>query len=104
MESPMSRTPIAPISLVDLFPMIREELLTILQSLTDEEWQAPTACTGWSVKDVALHILADDVGYLSRHRDQDGYTVPHETWEELVAGINAHNERWVEATRRMSRK
>ncbi|PFG30982.1 maleylpyruvate isomerase family mycothiol-dependent enzyme [Paramicrobacterium agarici] len=28
-----------------------------LASLTDEQWRAPSLCTGWSVKDAASHLL-----------------------------------------------
>ncbi|MCI0713110.1 MAG: maleylpyruvate isomerase family mycothiol-dependent enzyme [Chloroflexi bacterium] len=96
--------PIQPLDVVALFPQMRNELLRVLNSLSTEQWQAPTACAGWSVKDVALHILSDDVAYLSRHRDKDGIFLEFNSWEELVAKINAHNALWVEATRRLSRK
>jgi uncharacterized protein (TIGR03083 family) len=72
--------------------------------LTDIEWQNPTVCEGWSVKDVAQHILADDLSYLSRHRDKEGITFVTESWDELISLINQQNETWVQATRRLSRK
>lgn len=83
---------------------MRAELLRVLQQLDDDQWQRPTACEGWSVRDVALHILADDMGYLSRHRDRDGITIVTDSWDELIAQINAQNELWVQATRRISRR
>jgi uncharacterized protein (TIGR03083 family) len=33
-------------------------LLAQLRCLTDEQWQAATDCTGWSVRDIAVHIIA----------------------------------------------
>jgi uncharacterized protein (TIGR03083 family) len=33
-------------------------LLAQLRSLTAEQWRAPTDCTGWSVRDVAVHLVA----------------------------------------------
>ncbi len=45
----------------DVRPLFREEraeLLSLLGSLTADHWSAPTACPGWTVKDVALHLLA----------------------------------------------
>jgi uncharacterized protein (TIGR03083 family) len=33
-------------------------LLTQLRALTDEQWQAPTDCTGWTVRDIAVHLIA----------------------------------------------
>jgi uncharacterized protein (TIGR03083 family) len=49
---------------VHLFPEERARLLQLLHGLT-EEWRAPTACAGWSVKNVAAHLLGDDLGRLS---------------------------------------
>jgi uncharacterized protein (TIGR03083 family) len=91
-----------PILVVDRFPEVLEALLGLLSGLAAAEWERPTACAGWSVKDVALHLLADDVGMLSRRRD--GYIatdVSINGWDDLVALINHQNRQWVEATRRI---
>jgi len=82
---------------------MREELLRVLGGLSEAEWQYPTACTGWSVKDVALHLLGDDIGLLSRRRD--GFSAADaefETFEQVVAFINLQNDIWLRAARRMS--
>jgi uncharacterized protein (TIGR03083 family) len=92
-----------PIIVVHLFPEILEELLDLLSGLSAEEWDMPTACPSWSVKDVAQHLLGDDIGILSRKRD--GYSPGGqqiESWEELVTLIDTLNEVWVQATRRIS--
>ncbi len=34
-------------------------------SLTDEEWSTPTACTGWDVRTMALHVLGSGDGQAS---------------------------------------
>jgi uncharacterized protein (TIGR03083 family) len=86
-----------------LFPEMRQELLEILRGLDDDAWAAPTSCLGWSVKDVAAHILADDCGYLSRHRDGEGITFETGSWDELIGLINAQNEAWVAVHKRLSR-
>lgn len=96
-------TACAALDLRPLFPEMRAELLRVLSSLSDEQWQAPTACAGWSVRDVAQHIFSDDCGYLSRHRDRDGITFVTNSWDELIEKINQQNETWVQATRRLSR-
>jgi uncharacterized protein (TIGR03083 family) len=98
------KVPCAALDLRPLFPEMRAELLHDLASLSDEQWQAPTACAGWSVRDVAQHIFADDCGYLSRHRDKDGITFVTNSWDELIGLINQQNETWVQATRRLSRR
>lgn len=33
-------------------------LLTLLHSLSDTQWAAPTDCTGWTVRDVVVHLIA----------------------------------------------
>lgn len=99
-----------PVIIVDLFPPERQELLLLLSKLRDEEWHKPTVCPGWSVKDIVLHLLADDVGKLSRNRDVfDESTLMNNSpklssWNDLVAYINQRNELWVQATRRMSNR
>lgn len=85
------RTPPDPILVVHLIPEVRRELLHLLGSLTDAEWEYPTVCEGWSVRDVALHILGDDIGLLSNMRDHDGHYQPFESWQALVAYVNAQN-------------
>jgi len=98
---------LAPVLALDLFPEERAALLALLESLSDEEWGRPTVCQGWSAKDIAAHLLGDDIGRLSRSRDAFAAATftsfESDTFEgELLAFINRQNERWVEATRRLS--
>jgi uncharacterized protein (TIGR03083 family) len=99
--------PVEPVHVLDLFPDERAALLEALRSLSDEQWASPTVCEGWTVKDIAQHILADDLGRLSHGRD--GYAAARflprddETFEaDLLAFIDTQNKAWVEATRRLS--
>ncbi len=95
-----------PIDVVDLFAGEREALLRLLASLSDTGWATPTVCPGWTVKDVALHLLGVDMANLSRRRD--GFRAPDaqgpvgEAHADLVAFLTRFNESWVEATRRLS--
>jgi uncharacterized protein (TIGR03083 family) len=98
------RKPVEPIFVSHLFPQMRAELLAILEDLSDDEWEYSTGCEGWTVRDVALHILGDDVGLLSGLRDHDGQRGQFDTWEELITFINAQNALWVNASRRISRR
>lgn len=99
-----------PIAVVGLFPELRRYLLELLAALSDEQWQRPTVCPGWSVKDVALHLLGGDIGNLSHRRDgMDDAIAPYvppgadlSAPGTLVTAVNAWNEDWVVATRRMS--
>lgn len=95
------------IQTLHLYPGERAALLDLLSGLTPDEWAAPTACPGWSVKDVAAHLLGDDVGRLSRGRD--GFANPDfaagldiSTLTGLIAAIDRQNALWVEGMRRIS--
>ena len=55
------------------------------------------------MRDVALHLLGDDMGLLSGLRDQDSPPGRFEAFDDLVAYINHRNAVWVDATRRISR-
>ena len=98
--------PPPPIDVRDLFPAERQALLQLLSGLTDDQWATPTVCPGWTVKDVALHVLGVDLGNLSVQRDGfvDASTAgPRgDEWEALVAFVADLNETWVRAARRLS--
>ncbi|MER6176314.1 maleylpyruvate isomerase N-terminal domain-containing protein [Streptosporangium sp. NPDC001681] len=92
---------------MDVRPHLRVEraaLLELLEGLTPDQWSAPTACPGWSVKDVALHLVDDDLGWLSRGRDQDpsGLLSGFSDHREFVAALHAKNDGWVKSTRVLS--
>ncbi|MFC2023584.1 maleylpyruvate isomerase family mycothiol-dependent enzyme [Chloroflexota bacterium] len=91
-----------PAIVVDLFPEILDRLLRLLDTLTEQEWNTPTACAGWSVKDVAVHLLGVEVSNLSRRRDRYSSGVSVDGWDELVAFINDWNQQWVQVGRRIS--
>ncbi|MEX3645197.1 maleylpyruvate isomerase N-terminal domain-containing protein, partial [Mycolicibacterium porcinum] len=42
-----------------LFPVERQALLTMLESLQPADWARPTVCPGWTVHDIVAHILND---------------------------------------------
>ena len=68
--------------------------------LSPEEWAAPTICPGWSVKDVAGHLLGDDLGRLSGGRDDYdnpdfGAGLDIATLPGLIAAIDRQNALWV---------
>jgi uncharacterized protein (TIGR03083 family) len=95
--------PPEPILVADLFPEVLDSLLKLLSGLSAEDWQKPTACPGWSVKDVALHLLGGEIGNLSGRRDQHTVSGPSIAgWEELVSFIDDWNRGWVRAARRIS--
>ena len=101
MTEPLLKKP-QPIIVIDRFPGILSALIDLLSGLSADDWDSPTACPSWSVKDVALHLLGDDVVMLSRGRDRQPSQFSSHSWDQLVAFINQSNETWVQATRRIS--
>jgi len=82
----------------------RAEFVRLIGSLTEEDAAVPTVCEGWSVKDLGLHLLGDDLSFLARNRDElrnEGLDSSGD-WDTLVASLDALNDRWVEAGRFMS--
>jgi uncharacterized protein (TIGR03083 family) len=93
-----------PVLVGDLLAPERTALVGLLRSLEPDRWAIPTSCPGWSVKDLAFHLLGDDLGVLSRGRDHQDADMagPASSWDELVDGLNRLNEQWVAATRHLS--
>ena len=83
-----------------LVPRLRSELAALLTSLTGGDWAQPTSCPGWSVHDVAAHLLGVELGNVSVRRDRWGLG-PAEG-ENLDTWLNRFNRQWVDAARRIS--
>ena len=45
----------------ELLAAERRELLELLRTLSADEWQTPSLCSGWTVRDVVAHLLWDTV-------------------------------------------
>jgi uncharacterized protein (TIGR03083 family) len=97
---------VEPLDLREALREERQDLLELLGSLADAEWLTPTACSGWRVKDLALHLLDDDLGWLSRGRDGDleGLLPMDVDYRDFVDALNQKNQRWVDASRGLSRR
>lgn len=83
-----------PVRTEHLFEPLHMELMTLLRSLDDGEWNAPTAAGEWTVKDVAAHLLDTALRRLSLQRDGHSTAGPFDP--------NAANAEWVSAMRRIS--
>jgi uncharacterized protein (TIGR03083 family) len=90
-----------PVEVMELFAEERAALLALLGELSAEEWQRPTGCAGWSVRDVAAHILGGDLGNIALRRDRYQGLNPADG-EPFLAFINRINEEWMVAARRLS--
>lgn len=99
-----------PVRVLHLFPDLRQGLVRLLGDLRQDEWLRPTACTGWSVHDVALHIAGGLLANVSRRRDGhpgnfSAYWPMAPTLDDdqrLIQALNTWNETWVLAARRIS--
>jgi uncharacterized protein (TIGR03083 family) len=71
----------------------RARLLATLQDLTDEQWQAPSRCTDWTVQDVVRHLGHMNellLGAIAAARADEHFTVfrsfdPKSTPSRLIA-------------------
>ncbi|NOZ72425.1 MAG: maleylpyruvate isomerase family protein [Chloroflexi bacterium] len=99
--------PVTPIFVSELFPPLRQELLTLLRSLSPGDWERATPCSGWTVKDVVAHLLDGDLRRLSLQRDALPPLPPDRpltTNSDLIAYLDQLNAVWVEAARRLSQR
>lgn len=92
------------IQTVHLFPVLDHHLISLLRSLSQEDWNRPTVAKLWTVKDVAAHLLDGNCRMISMVRD--GYLLPPDreinSYESLVGFLNQLNADWVKASRRLS--
>jgi uncharacterized protein (TIGR03083 family) len=91
----------APIDARALFAPEQAALMATLRGLVPADW-GKEAVPGWTVRDLAAHLLGDFYGRLAR--DRDGYQqgpsfAPGET---LEAFIHRTNQEWVDVYRRVS--
>ncbi len=100
----MDIQPTKPIIVVDLFPELLDELINLLRGFTQEEWDLPTICAPWSVKDVCLHLWGVEIANLSWKRDGLFAFPMVESYDRLVEWINKQNNRWVMSTQHISSK
>jgi len=92
-----------PILTAHLYPKLEDLLITLLRSLSAEEWERQTLAPAWKVKDVAAHLLDTQLRKLSIARDGSAPERPDITSRAgLVAFINRLNREGVAIYRRLS--
>ena len=97
--SPLVKAP-EPVLTTDLFHDDRLALLALLDELGDDDWDLPTACPGWSVHDVTLHLLGGDTQQSFATSRRLSSSQPR-TGETIVTFINRINDEWLRAARRL---
>ncbi|SDL20323.1 TIGR03083 family protein [Glycomyces sambucus] len=90
----------APIDPRPLFAPEHAALIATLRGLAPADWRAE-AVPGWTVRDLASHVLADCYGRL-RNRDGHREGPAFEEGETLEAFIHRINQEWVDAFARVS--
>ncbi len=90
----MRLSEVAPLDVRPALTAERAALLELLRGLDDEAWIRETAVPRWAVKDIALHVLDDDLGWLSRGRDGDLSGLLDDTgdYQTFVAALAAKNQ------------
>ena len=92
------------VSFSSAFRTERRRLLDVLRSLEASDWSRPTRCPGWSVHGLSLHLLGDDLSFLSRQRDEHHGTPAPASLDEagFIEWLDALQVEWVQAARRLS--
>ncbi len=92
------------IETLPLFSVLDQHLLTLLRSLSPDEWNAPTLAPLWTVKDIAAHLLDGNLRALSMLRDgySGGSSPEINSYQDLVEYLNSLNAEWVAAMKRLS--
>jgi uncharacterized protein (TIGR03083 family) len=91
----------APIDARSLFAPEHAALMATLRGLAPADW-GREAVPGWTVRDLAAHVLGDQYGRLASVRDghrEGPVPAPGETLEAFIHRIN---QEWVEAFSRVS--
>jgi hypothetical protein len=89
--------PIQPVYTTRLFRPLHRELMALLSRLEPPDWDQPTGAGGWTVCQVAAHLLHGDLRELSMERViQRAKSSGGPGFAELVALIDADNARGVE--------
>ncbi len=98
-------SPTEPVATVHLFAPLHAELMGTLDGLSETEWEAPTICSSWRVRDVAAHLLDTQLRRLSMGRDKltpPAPAKPLASYEALVEYLDQLNAEWVRTARRLS--
>ncbi|MEE1942363.1 maleylpyruvate isomerase family mycothiol-dependent enzyme, partial [Streptomyces sp. TRM 70361] len=100
-EGPTHSGLATPIDARSLFAPEHAALMATLRGLAPDDW-GREAVPGWTVRDLAAHVLSDAYGRLARDRDGHGGGPAPAPGENLQAFIHRINHEWVDAFSRVS--
>ena len=100
----MSQDTVSHIDVRSLFRPLDEALISLLKSLSADDWNKQTVAKKWKVKDVATHLLDGNIRALSIQRDKYFGEAPPQIngYSDMVNWLNQLNADWVNATKRIS--
>lgn len=103
-KSTMEEEKKVPVEVNHLFQVLNKNLVDLLSSLKDDDWERHTIARLWSVKDVAAHLLDADLKALSLQRDgHKGISSPKSrNYKDVVKWLNTTNAEWVKTAVRLS--
>ena len=91
------------VQVLHLFPRLNSSLIDLLERLSPAQWNNPTACKQWTVKDIAAHLLDTSLRRISFGRDNHFSQATQElAYEDLLKFLNTLNTDWVDAYKRVS--
>ncbi|NSC20156.1 maleylpyruvate isomerase family mycothiol-dependent enzyme [Streptomyces albus subsp. chlorinus] len=90
-----------PIDARPLFAPEQAALMTTLRGLRPQDWREE-AVPGWTVRDLAAHVLGDFYGRLARDRDHHEEGPAPAPGETLESFLHRANQEWVDAWSRVS--
>ena len=79
-----------------------EQMLRLLRTLDDEEWNAPTDCDRWTVKDIVAHLIGWAECFASFKEFRHQFAASIKRRKELGNPVNAQNEQQVEDRRHLT--
>jgi uncharacterized protein (TIGR03083 family) len=79
--------------LIARFEEVWTDITDLGSDLTDEQWNLPTDCTGWSVKDHVSHMIGTERMLLGEQPAEG--TEPAEGAAHVRNDIGKANERWI---------
>jgi uncharacterized protein (TIGR03083 family) len=79
-----------------------EQMLRLLKTLEPEEWNAPTDCDRWTVKDIVGHLIGWAECFASFKEFRHQFAASIKRRKELGNPVNAQNEQQVEDRRHLT--
>jgi len=93
------------IETIELFPELTSELVKLLKSISDKEWNKSSPVKGRTVKDLVSHLVDSSLRRISLQRDGHSSLAVKEnieTYTDLVDYIQKLNRDWMDITDRLS--